>query len=112
LTFHSYDEWGNLRSVSKDGAGQISYLYGHGFELPVAQANNASNGQIFYESFEEVDGNSGEYDSKTGRRSRIGGYTKVLSGVANGSYTLTYYQKTAGIWTPVSVNNIVVSAGT
>jgi YD repeat-containing protein len=113
LTFHSYDDWGNLRSVSKDGAGQISYLYGHRFEFPIAQATNATKDQIFYEGFEEAGGNSGEYDSKTGRKSRTGGYIKSLSGLPNGTYTLTYYQKSDGVWTPVSVNNIAVStAGT
>jgi YD repeat-containing protein len=111
LTFHSYDEVGNILSVSKDGGGRVSYQYAHRLELPVAQANNAAAGQMFYEGFEEANGNSGEYDSKAGRRSRIGGYARLLSNVPNGIYNLTYFQKTAGTWTLVPINNITVANG-
>jgi YD repeat-containing protein len=109
LTFHSYDNVGNLLSVSKDGGGRVSYQYAHQLELPVAQVSNAAAGQIFYEGFEDANGNSGEYDSKAGRKSRIGGYTRLLSNVPNGIYNLTYFQKTAGAWTLVPVSNITVT---
>lgn len=56
ISFHSYDNEGNVQSVSKDNSAKISYLFGYRGQLPIAQVTNASTNQIFYTSFEETEG--------------------------------------------------------
>ncbi len=112
LVFHSYDAVGNMQSVSKDNGPKLTYLYGYGATLPIAEVNNASQNQIFYTSFEDQEGNSGENDAKTGRKSRTGGYVKTLTGLPNGSYNLTYFQKSSDVWNLVQQNNIAITSGT
>lgn len=109
LAFHAYDAYGNIKSVSKDNGVKVSYIYGYHEQLPIAQATNAAHDQIFHTSFEDAEGNSGENDAKTGRKSRTGGYSRVINDLPPGEYNLTYWQKANGIWQFVAVNNISVS---
>jgi YD repeat-containing protein len=111
ISFHSYDSQGNIQAVSKDNGANISYIYGYDEQLPIAQVTNAAHDQIVHTSFEESEGNSGENDAKTGRKSRIGGYSRTITGLSNGDYVLTYWQKNDQRWELVPVNNISVSTG-
>lgn len=56
---------------------------------------------FFHTSFEEGEGNSADGDSKTGKKSKTGGYSKSLSGLTSGQYILSYWQKSGSIWTYV-----------
>jgi hypothetical protein len=109
--FHAYDSQGKILSVSKDNSARFAYRYGYNEQLPIAQATNASNKQIFHTSFEEADGNSGENDAKTGRKSYTGVYNKPLTELPNGVYTLTYWQKAGSLWQFAQVDNISVTDG-
>lgn len=111
VTFHSYDEHGNIESVSKDGGPQVSYLYGYKGDFPIAQIVNAPPDRVFHTSFEDAEGNSGYNDCKTGRRSRTGGYNRVISGLPDGIYRLSYFQKVGNYWEFASVDNILVTGG-
>lgn len=112
VTFHSYDERGNIQTVSKDNGPRMTYLYGYNDRLPVCEALNANRNEIFYTSFEDGDGNSGENDAKTGRKSKIDGFTYNLTGLTNGAYRLSYWKKTTGVWQLLTVNDITVTNGT
>lgn len=99
LHFYNYDNKGNVLSVSKENDSKISYLWGYNQVYPIAQVTNAEATDIFFTSFEDADGNSSDGDSKTGQKSRTGGYSKALAGLTNGSYTLSYWQKNGTSWT-------------
>jgi hypothetical protein len=87
---------GNLKGISKTSGPPISYLWGYNQLYPIAQVTNAKSNDIFYDSFEEGNGNSN--DSKTGRYCHTGPYSKALTGLDPGNYTLTYWQKSGGTW--------------
>src|SRR5699024_1058126 len=59
---------------------------------------------------EGVEGNSEKGDSKTGHKSRLGGYTKSLSGLGKGSYTLSYWKKSGNTWN-IHRSSVNVSGG-
>jgi len=111
--FYAYDAVGNLLEQSKTGDTHTSYQWGYNKTYPVAQAVNAKSNDIFYDSFEEGDGNSSVGDAKTGHYSYNGlttAYTKTLTGLDNGTYTLCYWQKTAGVWT-LQTSTVTVNSG-
>ncbi|MES2112735.1 MAG: hypothetical protein V4577_28545 [Bacteroidota bacterium] len=107
MSFLNYDGLGNLlKASSPSTAPPASYIWGYNNQYPTAKVTNASDNDILYESFEEGAGNIA--DPKTGHYSKTGGYSKTLSGLDNGSYLLSYWQKTAGgawnlVSTPVAV---------
>jgi hypothetical protein len=76
-----------------------------------SQTNYSGTKDFFYDSFEEGDGSSAVGDAKTGQYSWNGTYTytKALTGLDNGSYILSYWQKVSGNWvlnsTPETVSN-------
>lgn len=108
LHYYSCDDKGNVTSVSKENDIKNSYIWGYNQTYPIAQAINAEAKDIFYTSFEDADGNSTDGDSKTGRKSRTGGYSKSLSGLTNGSYILSYWQKNGSTWT-LQKNDLAVT---
>ncbi|MFD0765270.1 DUF5977 domain-containing protein [Mucilaginibacter lutimaris] len=101
---------GNITEVKLKDNTPTSYQWGYNGQYPVASAKNARSVNIFFESFEEGAGSSTPDDSKTGHYSKLSGYSKALSGLDNGAYTLTYYQKVSGIWQWVSTG-VTVSGG-
>jgi len=115
LQFNNYDGHGNILRQQKANGPYQSYQWGYNGEYPVARAVNAGNNDIFYESFEEGNGNSTSNDAKTGHYSHTGAYTKALSGLDPGSYTLTYWQKSGSAWslvsTPVTVAGSTYTIG-
>ena len=100
--FYAYDVKGNLQEQSKTGDTHSAYQWGNNGTYPVAKADNARVNDIFYDSFEEGNGNSTSNDSKTGHYSYNGSstsYSKLLTGLDAGSYFLSYWQKnTSGLW--------------
>lgn len=105
IRFNGYDDKGNILSVSKENDVVQSYLWGYNQTLPIAVAFNAKTGDWFHTSFEDNQGNlSG---GKTGDKAFTGSYTKALSGLTNGQYTLSYWKKTGNNWlleqSPVNV---------
>jgi hypothetical protein len=75
-----------------------AYLWGYNKTLPIAKIENAKITDVFYTGFEDAEGNSAMNDSRTGHKSRSGGYVKSLSGLSNGGYVLTYWKKTESGW--------------
>jgi len=52
IVFHSYDNDGNLLSVSKKEGPLTSYKWGYNSQYPIAEIKNASLGDFAYEDFE------------------------------------------------------------
>ncbi|MDX5435788.1 MAG: DUF5977 domain-containing protein [Pontibacter sp.] len=95
---------GNLTQSYRPGGMVTSMLWGYESQLPVAVVNNALYKDIFYTGFESPnEGNSLAGDSKAGRKSFVGAYTKNLSGLTPGDYTLSYWKKGGSAWEPVSM---------
>lgn len=109
VLFSQYDVHGNILEQQKADDVKQSYKWGYDEQYPIAEVINAPVKDIFYTSFEDAEGNSTVGNSKTGNYSRTGGYIKMLTGLTNGSYTLTYWKKAANSWNfqtvPVAVNN-------
>jgi len=100
--------------IIADGSGNqriSTYLWGYNRAYPVASITNAAAKDVYYNSFEEGTGNSADGDSKTGRKSITTGLSAALSNLTNGAYLLTYWQKSAGVWSLQS-QNVTVSSGT
>lgn len=108
--YHQYDNTGNLTEQSAAAAPHTAYQWGYNQQYPVAEVKNAQGNDIWYDSFEEGNGNSAAGDSKSGHYSYSGAYSKGLSGLDNGTYTLSYWSKSGGTWTFV-VNNSITVAG-
>jgi hypothetical protein len=111
IVFSRYDNYGNLLEQALTNNIIQCYIWGYDNALPIAEVKGALQKDIFYTSFEDAEGNSTENDSKTGRRSRTNGYSKGFSGLTNGPYIISYWSKSAGVWTfqKTSVN---VTGGT
>jgi YD repeat-containing protein len=107
MRYSSYDNVGNPLVVSKESDSKVSYLWDSYQTLPIAHIVNSAAATCYYNGFE--DGNSDDGDAKSGLKSLITstGFSQALSSVVNGSYVLSYSQKTSGAWTfhsqPVSV---------
>lgn len=97
LNYQSYDSQGNLLTVAKANGVNVSYIWGYNGQYPVAEVKNSLASNIFFESFEDGNGNTG--DSKTGRYAHVGNYIHALSGLSSSTYRLTYWQKSGSVWT-------------
>jgi YD repeat-containing protein len=64
----------------------------------IAQVKNSLYKNVFYQGFEETDGNSDIDDAHTGHQSKTGGYTHNLTGLDNGDYEFTYWVKSNDSW--------------
>jgi hypothetical protein len=93
--FDSYDDRGNITTVSKKNDIKMSYVWGYNKTLPIAEVANASIEQAAYTSFEDNEfGNwslkSGSVISTnntiTGKKTCGGGVTKT---VPTGNYIVT-----------------------
>lgn len=98
IQFNSYDAFNNIREMQKTNNIKQSFIWGYNNQYPIAAVVNATVSDIFHTSFEDNDGNSADKDCKTGSKSRTGGYSKSLSGLSNGSYILSYWQKSGSTW--------------
>ncbi|MCA4900434.1 MAG: hypothetical protein ING88_16785 [Cytophagales bacterium] len=113
IQYHLYDGAANPIEVSRTNDMRTSFIWGYNKQELIAEAKNASANEIFHTSFEnEEGGNSTDGDSRTGLKSKTDGYAKTLSGLTpNKAYVLTYWQKSATVWTLQTVN-IAASAST
>ncbi|MCS3799526.1 YD repeat-containing protein [Chitinophagaceae bacterium OAS944] len=109
MHYYNYDIKGNVFSVSKENDVKSSYIWGYRSQHPIARAVNAETKDIYHTSFEGVDGNSG--DSKTGKQSYTGLFSKSLKNLTNGKYILTWWEKTGDKWNLQVTTNIVVANG-
>jgi YD repeat-containing protein len=108
LSYQKYGTNGNLLTVAKTNGPPASYIWGYNGEYPVAEVTNANANDVFYESFEDGNGNSTS-GAKTGYYSHTGSYSRTLTGLDNGNYLLTYWQQSGAAWglvsAPVTVSN-------
>lgn len=91
-----------------------AYQWGYNNQYPVAEVKNSRYNNIFYDGFEEGNGNSNLDDSKTGHYSYTSssvGYSKKIDGLDAGLYTLSYWKKNGANWSWV-VNTAVSVTGT
>jgi hypothetical protein len=102
---------GNISQVKLTDNVPTAYVWGYSNQYPVASAKNAKASNIFFESFEEGAGNGTLNDSKSGHYSHINAYSKILAGLDNGAYKLTYYKKVSGLWQWITTD-VPVTAGT
>jgi hypothetical protein len=113
VQYYSYNQYGNVLNFGYVSGAKKSFQYGNNFLYPVAQAINATSNDIFYDGFEDGNGNSSLGDSKTGHFSFLGSYTKSLTGLDIGIYMLTYWIKSGGIWSlQTSAINVTTNAYT
>jgi YD repeat-containing protein len=110
LTFDKYNVRGNIGQYRMKNGIYTSFIWGHDQTLPICRVDNAKLSDIFYTGFENADGNSIAGDSKTGLKSKTGGYTKELTGLTNQNYVLTYWLKSGASWV-LQTQPIVVSTG-
>lgn len=114
LQYYSYNSNGNILDVSKSGGHHISYQWGYNSQYPVAEIINAPVKNVFFASFEEGDGNSTLNDAKTGHYSYNGStavYSKALTGLDAGVYTLSYWLKSGSVWS-LQTSSVTVSSST
>ncbi|HEX7846590.1 MAG TPA: hypothetical protein VF476_12385, partial [Chitinophagaceae bacterium] len=109
VEFLNYDSKDNLLAQKKTDDITNSYIWGYDGLYPIASVINAASSNVYHTSFEDSDGNSSAGDSKTGRKSRTGGFSKNLTGLTNGTYTLSYWQK-SGSWN-FQTSTVTVSTG-
>jgi hypothetical protein len=91
----------NPSQITKNTKSLTAYQWGYNEQYVVAQVSNAKSSDIFYDSFEEGDGNSSLGDAKTGHysyNSTTTSYSKTLSGLDPGTYTLSYWLKSGSTW--------------
>ena len=106
----SFDGYGNIGEIVKEDDYFKSYIWGYNLSVPITEVINANQKDIFHTSFEEGEGNSADGDSKTGRKSKTGGFSKTLTGLTSGDYVLSYWQKSGGTWN-LQKSIVTVSGG-
>lgn len=109
MRFSKYDEKANLLEYLVWDI-YNSYIWGYNYQYPIASVSNSRYSDIWYENFEALAGTgiSANGDSRTGHFSKTNGYTKDLTGLTNGTYTLSYWKKTNNIWSLIIVDDINV----
>ncbi|NHA04354.1 hypothetical protein G7092_11130 [Mucilaginibacter sp. HC2] len=109
-----YDTGNNIEQVTNKGVSSNAYQWGYNKQYQTVQVSNALKKNIFYTGFEEGDGNTASGDAKTGHYSfnNASGYSKVLTGIDNGTYKLSYWQKNGGNWVLQTLFNIAVTNNT
>ncbi|HEY8935922.1 MAG TPA: DUF6443 domain-containing protein [Cyclobacteriaceae bacterium] len=100
---------GNIAQYrAKDGINN-TFIWAYHNTLPIAKVGNAKLSDVYYTGFEDTDTDVVTGDGKTGLKSKINGFVKQLTGLTNGSYTLSFWQKASGKWVlnvqPVAVTN-------
>lgn len=100
---HRYDQHDHVLTVSLKDDNKTSYLWGYNNTLPVAEAVNAGENEIFYQSFEEGASSAIVTDpagAKTGDRYLNGSTATVaFAPPANGKqYQMSYWFYKNGNW--------------
>ncbi|MBS7563817.1 RHS repeat protein [Mucilaginibacter sp. Bleaf8] len=108
VIYGKYDTQGRLLEQQLSMGATQSYQWGYNGQYPVALVKNARSNDIFFESFEEGKGNSVNNDAKTGHYSYTGSYSKNLTGLSGGNYTLSYWSKAGDTWSQI-ISNVSVT---
>jgi hypothetical protein len=111
FSYKTINGFNNLIDFSESNGTKVAYLWGYDMLLPVAKAINAKSSDIYFNGFEDADGNSSLHDANTGERSRTNGYSKNLTGIQNGAYILSYMKKENELWI-LHAQSITVSGST
>ncbi len=90
-----------LYNYSGSAYKSVTYTY------PGTQTVTTGTKNFYHTSFEEIEGNSNE--AKTGKRSKTGGYNKMLTNLTAGRYILSYWKKSGSTWDFVENDNIQVT---
>ncbi|OJJ14303.1 hypothetical protein BKI52_43265 [marine bacterium AO1-C] len=96
MTFLEYTPQERLGSYFLEDQSPVSLLWGQEGIYLQAKADNAASNTIYYQGFEESQGNTG--DAKTGSQAFSGSFTTTVPLPAN-KYQLSYWQKNGGQWT-------------
>jgi YD repeat-containing protein len=104
VQFSRYDAYGNLTEQSKIPDSRTSYVWGYTGSHVIAEVKNADLSHVFYTGFEDLgEGNSSDNDSHTGRKSKTNGFSKSVTGIANGKYILSYWKRVSSNWVLVAL---------
>jgi len=113
MTYEKYVEGRTIAEYKGVNGVSNSFIWKYNETLPVAWAENAQLKDIFYNGFEDGDGNSQSEDCKTGHLSHTGAISFALTNLTNGPYILTYWLKSGNAWTLQTVNvNVTTGAYT
>ncbi|MDR7130960.1 hypothetical protein J2X69_003319 [Algoriphagus sp. 4150] len=107
LTFSTYDSHGNITSVTKSNSAPTSFIWGYDGAYPIAEATNATAGQIAYTSFETSEKGGWNYsgpetvlrweEARTGRNAynlSDGAITRTVTGAsASNKFKLSFWAK-------------------
>jgi len=99
--FTGYTTNGNIKDILEKNAVKSAYIWGYNLQYPIVACKNASSNDIYYDGFEEGDGNSANGEAKTGHYSFLVGssaYTKNLTGLDPGNYICSYWYYQGGAW--------------
>jgi YD repeat-containing protein len=111
VSLQEYDNYGNIQTVSKLNDVLVSYKWGYGNSLPIAEITNTLQKNVFCEGFEDAQ-SAFSYGGKTGKKSSANAvYSKPLSLLDPGSYILAYYKWVSPVWQYTETEVIVPSNG-
>lgn len=113
MFYNKYDERGNSLEYQVDRI-YYSQFWGYNKLYPIANVTNSEYKDIFHENFEEYSLGllSSVGDARTGRYSKLYGFSKSLTGLTNGNYILSYWKKSGNTWIQITENDINVTSGT
>ena len=105
-TIGNYDDAGNPLTVTKANDLPLSYAYGYGKTVPIAEVRNANYDEFKFEGFEESTGSNITTDaqlSHSGRKFYTGDYTVSFTMPNSRTYVIEYwYQDPTNGWTYIS----------
>lgn len=98
----AFSPQGKVLTYSNSDGLVCGYKYGYNNNYPIVEVKGSASSNVFYTSFEDASGNSADGDCMTGRKSKTNGFVEIVSGLASGSYQLSYWKKISGSWAPQS----------
>lgn len=111
LNLNRYDGQNNLLDYTARDGVHKSFIWGYKTNYPIAEITNASAAYCFYTSFEEASGTGITAGGKTGTQCSSNGLQTTLTGLPNGSYVLTWWSYSGGVWA-LQTSNVSVTNGT
>lgn len=98
LQYVSYDNKGNLRSVTKDNGPNTSYRWGYNQLYPIVEVQNAAFNEFYYEGFEES-ASAIQGSAHTGQYYYSGtSYSINWSLPSARNYVISYWYLSSGVW--------------
>jgi YD repeat-containing protein len=110
VSFKFTNEGNVAEHTARDGV-TTSYIWGHAYTLPIAKIDGAPANLTYYTGFEDYnEGNSNV--SKVGFKGWTGSFTKAVTNLIAGKYTLTYWSKQGSNDWQLNTSTITLAAGT